>query len=126
MVISDPRHTECSYLTEARSLDKCLIQHLSCKSCGKQYVGNTTDHFRRRWNNYKSNVRKVESGDMKNVRQKFLQSYFLQRDYQGFFKHVEVRLIHKTQTSRPTKKEFNWMGSLRTLYPDDLNIEIDY
>ena len=25
--------------------DKCLIYLLSCKSCGKQYAGNTTDHF---------------------------------------------------------------------------------
>ena len=33
--------------------DKYLIYLLSCKSCGKQYVGNTTDHFRSRWNNYK-------------------------------------------------------------------------
>ena len=28
--------------------DKCLIYLLSCKSCGKQYVGNTIDHFRSR------------------------------------------------------------------------------
>ena len=45
--------------------DKCLIYLLSCKSGGKQYVGNTTDYFRSRWNNYKSDVRKTESGDMK-------------------------------------------------------------
>ena len=56
--------------------DKYLIYLLSCKSCGKQYVGNTTDHFRSRWNKYKSDVRKAESGDMENVKQKFLQSHF--------------------------------------------------
>ena len=39
--------------------DKCLIYLLSCKSCGKQYVGNTADHFRSRWNNYKSDVGKA-------------------------------------------------------------------
>ena len=66
--------------------DKCLIYLLSCKSCGKQYVGNTTGHFRSRSNNYKSDVRKAESGDMENVKQKFLQSHFLQRDHQGFLK----------------------------------------
>ena len=106
--------------------DKCLIYLLSCKSCGKQYVGNTTDHFRSRWNNYKSDVRKAESGDMENVKQKFLQSHFLQRDHQGFLKDVEVRLIDKTQASDPTKREFYWMRTLRTLYPDGLNIESDY
>ena len=86
--------------------DKCLIYLLSCKSCGKQYVDGTSDHFRSRWNNYKSDVRKAESGDMKNVKQKFLQSHFLQRDQQGFLKDVEVRLFDKTQASDPTKREF--------------------
>ena len=70
------------------------------------YVGNTTDHFRSRWTNCKSDARKAESDNMKNVEQKFLQSHFLQRDLQGFLKDVEVRLIDKTQASDPTKKEF--------------------
>ena len=69
---------------------KCLIYRLSCKSYRKQDVGNTTDHFRSRWNNYKSDVRKAESGNMENVKQKFLQSHFLQRDLQGFLKDVDV------------------------------------
>ena len=43
---------------------------------------------------------------MKNAKQKFLQSHFLQRDHQGFLKDVEVRLIDKTQASDPTKREF--------------------
>ena len=105
--------------------EKCLIYLVSCKSCGKQYVGNTTGHFRSRWSNYKSDVRKAESGDMENVKQKFLQSHFLQRDYQGF-KDVEVCLIDKTQASDPTKREFYWMRTLRTLYLDGLNIKSDY
>ena len=103
--------------------DKCLIYLLSCKSCGKQDVGNTTDHFRSRWNNCKSDVKKAESGNIENVKQKFLQSCFLQRDHQGFPKDVEVRLIDQMQASDPTKREFYWMRILRTLYPDGLNIE---
>ena len=106
------------------SNDKCLIYQLSYKSCGKQYVGNTTDHFRSRWNNYKSDVRKAGSGDMGNVKQKFSQSHFLQRDHQGFLKDVEVRLIDKTQASNPTKREFYWMRTLRTLYPDALILKV--
>ena len=39
--------------------DNCLIYLLTCKCCGKQYVGETTDEFRLRWNNYKSNDRKT-------------------------------------------------------------------
>ena len=63
---------------------------------------------------------------MENVKQKFLQSYFLQRDHQGFLKDVEVRFIDETQASDPTKREFYWMRTLRTLYPDGLNIESNY
>ena len=92
------------------------------KSCGKQDVGNTTDHFRSRWNIYKSDVKKAESGNMENVKQKFLQSHFLQRDHQGFLKDLEVRLIDKSQASDPTKRE----RTLATLYPDGRNTESDY
>ena len=63
---------------------------------------------------------------MENVKQNFLQSHFLPHDHQGFLKDVEVRLIDKTQVFDPTKREFYWMRTLKTLYPDDLNIESDY
>ena len=36
---------------------KCVIFILSCKVCGMQYVGSTVDHFRLRWNNYRSSQR---------------------------------------------------------------------
>ena len=103
-----------------------MIYLLSCKSCGQKYVGNTTDHFRGRRNNYKSDVRKAESGDMESVKQKFLQSHFLQRDHQGFLKDIEICLIDKTQAPDPTKREIYWMRTVRTLYPDSVNIERDY
>ena len=85
---------------------KCLIYLLNCKTCGKLYTYKTTNHFRSRRNNYKSEVRKVVSGNMENVKQKFLQSHFLQPDHKDFFKTVEVRLIDKTQGCDPTKWEF--------------------
>ena len=83
--------------------NKCLIYLLSCKSCSKQYVGNTTNHFRSKWNNYTSDVRKVENSNMKNVKQKFFQSHFLQCDHQGFLKDIEVWLTDKMQASDLTK-----------------------
>ena len=49
---------------------------------------NTTDRFRSRWNNHKRDVRKAESSNMENVKQKFLQSHFLQSDHQDFLKDV--------------------------------------
>ena len=40
--------------------DKCLIYLLKCKVWNKQYVGETTDEFRLRWNNCKDNDRKFQ------------------------------------------------------------------
>ena len=71
-------------------------------------------------------ARKAENGDMENVKQKFLSSHFLQDDYKGFLEDVEVRLTDKTQGSDPTKGKYYWMRTLKTLYPNGLNIESDY
>ena len=106
--------------------DKCLICPFNCKTCGKQYTGKTTGHFKSRWNNYKSKAKKAQTCNMGNVKQKFLQSHFSQPDHKGFLKDVEVRLIDKTQGSDPTKREFYWIKTLKTLYHDGLNIESDY
>ena len=106
--------------------DKFLIYLFSCRTCGKQYRGEPTDRFRYRWNNYKMEARRAENGDMENVKQKSLQSHFLQDDHEGFLEDVEVRLIDKVQGSNPTIREYYWMRTLKTLYPDGLNIENDY
>ena len=43
--------------------DKCLVCLLPCDCCKKQYVGQTVNDFRFRWNNYKSNCRKHQRGE---------------------------------------------------------------
>ena len=63
---------------------------------------------------------------MENVKQKFSQNYFLQDDHKSFLEDVEVRLNDKTQGSDPTKREYYWMRTLKTFYPDSLNIESNY
>ena len=40
--------------------DNCLIHFMTCKCCGKQFVGEVTDKFCLGWNNCKSNGRKNE------------------------------------------------------------------
>ena len=50
----------------------------------------------------------------------------LKPDHKCFLKDVEVSLIDKTQSSDPTKREFYWMRTLKTLYPDGLNIDSGY
>ena len=46
--------------------DKCLIYLLTCNQCRKQYVGQTVDSFRFRWNNYKCNCHKHAKGESVN------------------------------------------------------------
>ena len=105
---------------------KCLIYMLSCKICGKQYTSKAVDKFRNRWNNYKTDARKAASGNIENCKQQFFKNHFLQDDHHGFLEDVEVTLIDKTQASYPTKGEYRWMRTLKTLYPDGLNLESDY
>ena len=52
---------------------------------------------------------------MENVKQRFLQSHYLQPDYKVFLKNKEVRLIDKAQGPDPTKRELCWMKTLRIL-----------
>ena len=42
---------------------KCLVYLLICKQCWKQYVGQTIDDFRFRWNNNKDNNRKYQRSE---------------------------------------------------------------
>ena len=105
---------------------KCLIYLLSCKACGKQYTGKSVDKFTSRWNNYKTDARKAASDNIESCKQQFLQKYFLQDDHHGFLEDLEGRLIDKTQASDPTKREYYWMRTLKTLHPDGLNLEKNY
>ena len=100
---------------------KCLIYLLSCKVCGKQYVGSTTDKFRYRWNNYKNCQRKVERGE--DHMQKYLHDYFLSEDHDGLLNNVEITLIDKTDPLDPERREEFWKTNLYTLAPLGLSIE---
>ena len=45
------------------SNERCLIYLLTCNCCQKQYVDQTLNIFRNRWNNYKDNRRKFDRGE---------------------------------------------------------------
>ena len=100
---------------------KCLIYLLSCKVCGKQYVGSTTDRFRFRWNNYKNCQRKAERGE--DHMQKYLHDHFLGEDHDGLVHNVVITFIDKTDPSDPERREEFWRTKLRTLAPHGLNNE---
>ena len=55
-----------------------------------------------------------------------LENLFLQSDHQDFIEEEKVRLTDKIQATGCTKQELYWMRTLKTLYPDGLNIESDY
>ena len=108
------------------SNSKCLIYLLSYKTCSKQYTGKTVDKFRSRWNNYKTDAREAASGNIESCKQQFLQNHFLQENHHGFLEDFGVILIDKTQAFGPSKREYHWMRTLKTLYSDGLNLECYY
>ena len=78
---------------------------MSCKVCGKKYVGSTTERFRFRWNNYNDNQRIAKRGE--DHTQKYFHGLFLRHDHNGVINDIEIIIINKTDTSDPdTEKHF--------------------
>ena len=95
---------------------KSLVYLLSCKVCGLQYVGSTTDKFRFRWNNYKEN-------DSKTLRR---EEYMQQELFEHFIADNQVSwmtvVLHwlikqMVQISR----EEHWRKFLKTVASYELN-----
>ena len=101
--------------------EKCLIYLITCKKCFKQYVGQTVDTFRNRWNNYKDNARKYERGQY--CMQKHLYEHFDLPGHTSFSEDVKVTLIDKTDPRNPTKREDYWIYTLKTKAPMGLHME---
>ena len=99
---------------------KNLVYLLTCKCCGIQYVGQTSNKFRYRWNNYKDNNRKALNGlaHMQN----HIFEHFEKEGHNGFLQDCYITFIDKTDASDPTKREKYWITVLKTLVPDGLNI----
>ena len=103
--------------------EKCLIYLLTCNCCQKQYVGQTVDIFRNRWNNYKDNARKFDRGE--HCMQRHLYEHFTLAGHFGFLHDVSITLIDKTDPSFPTKREDYWIDILKTKAPMGLNFDFD-
>ena len=88
--------------------------------CCKQYVGQTVDIFRSRWNNYKSNDRKYLVGDP--CMQEHIFEHFNSEGHTGFLENVSVTFIDKTDSQNPEKRENYWIHTLKTMVPWGLNI----
>ena len=96
-----------------------MIYLLSCKICGLQYVGSTTDIFRLRWNNYKDHDRKAQQGE--EHMQPELFEHFHSEEHNGFSQDCSITLIDKIDGSDPTRRKEYWRVVLKTVTPYGLN-----
>ena len=101
--------------------DKCLVYLLTCDCCQKQYVGQTVDEFRFRWNSYKSNCRKHQRGET--CMQQHLYEHFCSCNHNCFICDVSVTFIDKTDPSDPLKREDYWRSTLKIMALFGLNVE---
>ena len=74
----------------------------TCKVCLKQYVGQTVDEFRLRWNNYKRNNRKHQR--LESCMQEHLYEHFNEEGYHGFLKDVSITFIDQMEPFRTLEK----------------------
>ena len=102
-------------------MEKCLIYRLTCNKCRKQYVGQTVDTFRYRWNNYRSNSRKHVHAI--SCMQKHLYEHFCDSEPSGFRNDISIKYIDKTDPNNPPQRENSWKDTLKTFAPYGLNIK---
>ena len=81
----------------------------------------TTDYFRHRWNNYKSNHLKACKREV--VSQAHFHSHFLQQNHGGFLENVEITPIDRTDGRDPTQRESYWIYRLNTTSPNGLYVK---
>ena len=98
---------------------RCVVYLLICKVCNKQYVGQTTQRFRERWNLYRQhNNLAIKGGD---AYQKQFHLHFEDENHNGLFNDVEITFIDKTDAEEPRAREKFWIYKLKTLLPHGLN-----
>ena len=98
-----------------------MVYLLTCNCCKKQYVGQTVDEFRFRWNNYKSNCRKHQRGET--CMKQHLYENFCSSNHNCFISDVWLTFIDKTDPSDPLNREDYWRSTLETMIPFGFNIE---
>ena len=76
-------------------------------------MGQTTNKFRYRWNNYKARYRRACRGA--EVPRKHLHEHFMGENHQGLETDVEITLMDKTDPSDSTKREDFWIRTLGTM-----------
>ena len=98
-----------------------MMYLLTCRVCKKQYVGQTTDKFGIRWNNYKACKKKALSNISHT--QRYFHSHFLQESHNGLITDCDIVIIDKTDPAKPTVRENYCVNRLKTMYPSGLNTD---
>lgn len=87
---------------------------VTCRKCGKQYVGNTTTACRLRFNNHKSSINRCAKG--RSIGGQHLYEDFFDEGHLGF-KAFLVQVIDVTDVNNPNERESFWMEKLKTYAP---------
>ena len=82
-----------------------ILPHLSfcIQVFWKNLFRETTDEFRRRWNNYKNNDRKNARNEA--CMESHLLEHFKDEGHSGFPENVSIAIIDKTDDKYPKKTE---------------------
>ena len=113
------KHTFCiNYHFDCDS--QGVIYLISCKKCGKQYVGSTITSFRYRFNNHKSSLTRF-GREQRGICGEHLYSHFFSKGHSGLT-DVSVPIIDKTDIGDPTTREGFWTHKLKCFTPLGLNI----
>ena len=70
-----------------------MIYLITCNRCLKQYIAQTVNEFRYRWNNYKDNAKRFERGEQ--CMQRHLYEHFNLPGNSGFLNDVSATPIDK-------------------------------
>ena len=102
-----------------------MVYLITCNRCLQQYVDQTVDEFRYRWNNYnanyKDNARKFEREE--HCLQRHFYGHFNLPGHSGFLNDVSATLIDKADPKNPTKREYYWIYKLKTKAPLRRNVK---
>ena len=93
----------------------------TCNVCLKQYVGQTVEVFRYRWNNYKKNGRKYQKDST--YMQQHLFEHFSEEGHHSFLEDDSITLIDKADPSNPLQRENYWRSTLKTMAPWGRNVD---
>ena len=89
-----------------------IFDYLIYKVCQKQYVGSTITTFRKRFNQYKSNI-KLYSEERRGMKEEKLISHFFTDKHHGTYDDIEVQINYCDANDQERREDF-WIFNLNT------------